>query len=365
MAKKEIKGNTVAVDIGSKFIKIVRGNVSKTGNVTITDVVIEPTPEACMENGYIKSQTDLGPYLNGLFGKNEMSKCNCTICGRSTDIIAREISVPAIKGPKLSKLIKNEIVTTFGNTADYYTDYAITESVTEDYKSVYKILAYAAPKEVVNTYYDVLKTADVKPVKFDTHRNVISKLFTTPDLLINQEPVSDKVMVFVDLGATYMDIDLIADGKSVIKRAMSIAEDLDLSADMDSSFNSGNDSMYELDDQASEYSSYGGYEGYSEDDDLSDYMYGSSARSQISPILTKVNEELYKMLQFATSRQGGKPVTNIYLYGGNSRINGLDQYLETTLGVKVEKICSLSNVDISLDINLSDVLMAVGSLLRR
>lgn len=362
MAKKEAKSNTVAIDIGSKFIKIVRGSVNKAGTVTVTDVIVEPTPEACMENGYIKSQTDLGPYLNGLFGKNEMSKCNCTVIARSSDIVAREISVPAIKGPKLNKLIKNEIVTTFGNTADYYTDYAITDMVTEDYKSVYKILSYAAPKEIVHTYYDVLKTAEVKPAKFDTHRNVASKLFTASDLLINQEPVNDRVMVFVDLGATYMDIDLIADGKSIIKRSMSIAEDLDLSADMDNNFN--NESMYELDDQASEYSSYGGYEGYTEDDDLSDYMYGSSARSQISPILTKVNEELYKMLQFATTRQDGKPVTHVYLYGGNSRINGLDQYLSTTLGVKVERICSLSNIDISLDINLADVLMAAGSLLR-
>lgn len=361
MAKREAKSNTIAIDIGSKFIKVIRGSVSKEGKVTVTNVVVEPTPEACMENGYIKSQTDLGPYLNGVIGKNDMINCNCTVVGRSTDIAAREISVPVIKGPKLSKLIRNEIVTTFGNTADYYTDYAILDTVEEDFKQVYKILAYAAPKEIVNTYFDLLKTADVRPSRFDTHRNVIAKLFTAPDLQINQEPVGDKVMLFVDLGATYMDIDLIADGKSIIKRAMSIEEDLGLSADMDTGMNTG----FELDDQASEYSSYGGYEGYGDQDDLTDYMYGSSARSQISPILSKVNEELYKMFQFANTRQGGKPITNVYLYGGNSRINGLDQYLETTLGVKVERVCSMSNIDISLDVNIADILLAAGSLLRR
>ena len=54
-----------------------------------------------------------------------------------------------------------------------------------------------------------------------------------------------------------------------------------------------------------------------------------------------------------------------YNYGGNSRINGLDQYLETTLGVKVERVCSMSNIDISLDVNIADILLAAGSLLRR
>jgi len=361
MAKKEAKSNRVAIDIGSKTIKIVRGSADKSGNIKITDVVIEQTPEATMENGYIKSQMDLGPYLNGLFGKNEMSKCQCHVVARSTEIVAREISVPAIKGPKLGKLIRNEVVTTFGNTADYYTDYCITGEATEDYSKVYKIMAYAVPKDMVVSYQDVLKTGDVKPVTFDTHRNVVYKLLANPKLLVNQEPVADKMMLFVDIGGTYMDIDLISEGNSIFKRSVSIAEDLELSADY-----SGSDQNDYLDDQASEYASYGGYEGsYGGNDDLDDYMYSSNTREQISPIFTKVNEELYKMMQFAATRQGGKAVNHVYLYGGNSGISGIDQYLSTVLGVKVEKIYSLSSVEVGPDVNLSEIITAAGSFIRR
>lgn len=361
MAKKEAKSNRVAIDIGSKTIKIVRGSTDKNGNIKITDVIVEPTPEATMDNGYIKSQMDLGPYLNGLFGKNDMSKCSCNAVARSTEIVAREISVPAVKGPKLLKLIRNEVVTTFGNTADYYTDYTVTGEATEDYAKIYKIMAYAAPKDMVVSYQDVLKTADVKPASFDPHRNVVSKILGRPDLLINQESVKDKVMIFVDLGGSYMDIDLIADGTSIFKRTLSIAEDLELSKD----FATTTQNDY-LDDQASEYASYGGYEGsYNGSDDLDDYMYSSGAREQISPIFTKVNEELYKMMQFAATRQGGKPVNHVYLYGGNASISGIDQYLSTVLGVKTEKIYSLSNVDVSGDVNLSEIITAAGSLIRR
>ncbi|MBQ8940944.1 MAG: pilus assembly protein PilM [Firmicutes bacterium] len=361
MAKKEAKSNRVAIDIGSKTIKIVRGSADKNGNVKITDVIVEPTPEATMENGYIKSQMDLGPYLNGLFGKNDMSKCSCNAVARSTEIVAREISVPAIKGPKLLKLVRNEVVTTFGNTADYYTDYTLVGEATEDYSKVYKLMAYAAPKDMVVSYQDVLKTADVKPASFDPHRNVVYKLLARPDLMVNQEAVKDKVMIFVDLGGTYMDIDLISDGTSIFKRTLSIAEDLELSKD----YGSSGQNDY-LDDQASEYASYGGYEGsYNGSDDLDDYMYSSGSREQISPIFTKVNEELYKMMQFAATRQGGRPVNQIYLYGGNSSIEGIDQYLSTVLGVKVEKIYSLSNVEVSSEVNLSEIITAAGSLIRR
>ena len=92
-------------------------------------------------------------------------------------------------------------------------------------------MAYAAPKDMVVSYQDVLKTADVKPASFDPHRNVIYKLLARPDISINQEAVRDKVMIFVDLGGTYMDIDLIAEGVSIFKRTLSIAEDLELSKD--------------------------------------------------------------------------------------------------------------------------------------
>jgi Tfp pilus assembly PilM family ATPase len=64
-------------------------------------------------------------------------------------------------------------------------------------------------------------------------------------------------------------------------------------------------------------------------------------------------------------KYGNKPVTNIYLYGGNSRIQGLDQYLSTALEVTVDKVCSISNVEVSTDVNLADILIAAGSLIRK
>jgi Tfp pilus assembly PilM family ATPase len=115
------------------------------------------------------------------------------------------------------------------------------------------------------------------------------------------------------------------------------------------------------------YDGYEGYEGYDgyEYGSGDDYMYGSDSRSKISPVLSRANEEIYKIMQFAMQKYGNKPVTNIYLYGGNSRLQGLDQYLSTALEVNVDKICSISNVEISSEVNLADVLIAAGTLIRK
>jgi type IV pilus assembly protein PilM len=369
-AESKAKGlsKTVAIDIGSKNIKIVRGTYGKNGVVNITDVIVEPTPEGCMENGYIKSQTDLNLFLRALIGKNDMAKCDAYAAVRSSDVVAREISVPAVKGLKIKKLIQNEIVTVFGNTADYYTDYVVTGTETVDYKTMHKIMAYAVPKEIVANYSDVLQSSDVKPTVLDVHRNIISKLIDSK-VSINQESLAGKVVLLVDMGASYMDIDLVIDGVDVYKRTVSIADDVKASEDTEQgaseagSLDDQIDAMYNSDGNNYEYENYEGYEGYDYNSD--DYMYGSASRSQISPVFTRANEEIYKIMQFAMQKYGNKPVSNVYLYGGNSRIQGLDQYLSTALEVTVDRVCSISNVEISSDVNLADVLIAAGSLIRK
>lgn len=351
---KEVK--SIAIDIGSKNIKIVKGILDKRGVVSVSDIIIEPTPEECVENGYIRKQTDLNLFLKGLIGKNELGKSRCYVTLRSSDIAAREITVPVIKGPKLNKLIKNEILTVFGNTADFYTDYAILGSDLVDYKNIYKIMAYATPKEMVIGAYDVLAGTDVLPVGLDVHRNVIRKIVKDKNVLINQEPIGEKCIILVDIGASYMDIDLVMNGSSVFKRSISIADDLSMAEDFDEG--------YESYSSLESYNPGGGYEGYVSTDNLDDYMYGNAGRTQVSPIFTKVSEELYKMIQFASSRQNGKPVSNVYLYGGNARIEGLDQYLSTSLEVGTERIFNVSNIELNAEAEISDVMIAAASLMR-
>ena len=361
---------TIGLDIGSKNIKIVRGSCGKNGVVSVSEVVVEPTPESSMENGYVKNQTDLNLFLRALIGKNGMTKCEANIAARCSDIVTREITVPAIKGPKIKKLIENEIITVFGNTADYYTDYVLTSTDVVDYKTVHKLTAYAVPKELVTVYSDVLNSSDLKPANMDVHRNIISKLVGTDNAAINGESISGKAFIMVDMGASFMDIDLIVDGVDVYKRSVSIADDVKAS---DNSSQSSMDSEIDALYNNSAYGGYEGYEGYEGYDgyegyeygDNDGYMYGSDMSSRISPVFTRANEEIYKIIQFALSKYGNKPVSNIYLYGGNASLSGLDQYLSTTLEVKSEKIYSMSAIEIDPDINLADVLIAAGSLIRK
>lgn len=162
-------------------------------------------------------------------------------------------------------------------------------------------------------------------------------------------------MVFVDLGASYMDLDLIIEGNSVFKRSIPISDELEMEDDF-----SGFSNEYESVPDGNEYNSY-----LNSEMGMNDYLYsGQNGGNNVSAFFAKVNEELYKMTQFAISREGGRAVTNVYLYGGNSRAQGLDQYLAASLDIPVERIFNLSNIELALEANVSDIIAASGSLIR-
>lgn len=345
----------VVMDIGSKYVKILKGSINKKGNVDITECFVEATPEDTVENGHIKNMSELSMFLRNIISKNNLTKNGCYVTVKSSDIVAREINVPAIKNPKLKKVIKNEIDMVFGASPDYYIDYLISDTVVVDYKNIHKVMAYAVPKEIVYSYYELINTIGMKPVAFDTHRNSLYKLFKG-NVLLNQAPTTDKVMIFADLGGSYLALDLLVEGKSVFKRSIPITDELEMEEDFESGFVNEYESMRS---GGNEYNLY--LDGNAM---MDDYFTDAQQGMAVSPFYAKVNEEIYKLMQFAISREDGRPVTNIYLYGGNARLQGLDQYLASSLDIPVEKVFNVSNIELKADVDVSDIIAAAGSFIR-
>lgn len=346
----------IAIDIGSKYIKIVKGGINKKGSISVTDCFIEPSPEGAVVNGYIKNSTALISFLGGLIRKYNLGKNNCYVNVKSSDIIAREFHVPVIKGPKLNKIIQNEILSIFGVSNEYYIEYVITDTTVIDYKNIYKVLAYAIPKNMVLNYYELISAVNLKPVSLDVHRNSISKLFKSQSVRINNEPVFNKVMILADVGGSYLDLDLVIDSKSIFKRSVPISDELMMEDDITTGFANEYDSVPD----GNEYTSY-----LNSEMGMNDYYFGTqTVGSSVSPIFTKINEEIYKMMQFAISREGGKSVTDVYLYGGNSRMQNLDTYLASSLEVSVNKILNISDIELNLEADTCDIMIASGSLIR-
>lgn len=346
----------VSIDVGSRYMKILKGDYTKKGTIAITNCIIEETPEGVIENGYIKDMTALSMALRNIATKNKLSKNICNVTVKSSDIAAREFVVPIVSKGKLKKVVGNEIASIFGSVNEYYIDWFIVEPTVVEYKNVYRVMAYAVPKQIVIGYFELINQISLKPQAFDVHRNSISKL-CRGNVLINDESVIDKNMILIDIGASYMELDLIMEGKSIFKRSIPIAEELD--AENDSGV--GYYGSYEDVSDGDEYNSY-----LSSEMGSNEYLYGGMmGMSSIPPIFQKINEEAYKMMQFAVSREGGQSVTNIFLYGGNSVIEGLDEHLSASLEVQVDIVESISNIETPLELSIKDIMPAAGSIIRR
>ncbi len=330
-----------AIDIGNKKVKIVKGTVNKKGIISVTKCTSIDTPEGAIENGYIQNYTEMQVFLKNLAFTEKLTKGDVHLVIRSADAISREITVPILKSPKLDKVIKNEILGVFGNASDYYIDYAFTGKVEEELGQVYKLMAYALPRNMVIQYYELFLTAGMKPTVFDLHRNVITKLLQNGPY-INSKDISDKAMILVDVGSNNLDLDLIVDCRSVFKRAITIGSELDTSS-------------MNYDVSGSSFSMF--------DDGNAEIMLGYQNPTSRA-LFSKINEEIYKMTQFSISRENGKKVELIYLYGGNARIKGMADYLSNSLEMPVARIISLSNIEITAEVDICDVIPVAASLLR-
>lgn len=338
----------LVLDIGSNKIKLVKGSSNKKGIITISDCYIEDTPAGFVNNGYIKNVSDFSFLIRNIVKNNKLNRNRCCATLVSPDIIAKEINVPVIKNKFLYKIIKNEIANTFGDSNEYFVDYSILGKEVVDYRNVYILMAYAVPKVIVQDYYDLIVNSGLKPSVLDVHSNSIYKIVKN-GTLINNDSINDKVIIMVDIGGAFININLFIDGKNIYKKSSSIIDELNNEKlELVSDF-----SEFEEDEKDTTFDIF----------EKEDYSYFED-NSQTNPLFSKISEEIYKMVQFTISRTGRRAVDKIFLYGGNSRIEELEEYLTDSLEIKSEKIKNVSNIINKTDADICDIFTAAGSLIR-
>ena len=57
--------------------------------------------------------------------------------------------------------------------------------------------------------------------------------------------------------------------------------------------------------------------------------------------------EIQKILQFYSNRGGGSRIGEVYLHGGSSNLTGLPEHMSSILNIPVEKIKSISSVQLT------------------
>jgi type IV pilus assembly protein PilM len=346
----------VSIDIGVNKTKVVVGRYAKDKLIIDKTFMVE-TPDGSIADGNILTPVNLSRVIKKLLTGNGINIKEANITSNGTQIINREIIVPAAEGEELDTLVRYEIQQYLPiNMDDYVVQYNILEEFKQEDLTKYRVLVVTYPHRLTKQHYELLTSIGLKANVLDVTFNSINKLFNDVKLINNREYNRSGSNVFIDMGAETLNVNIYNDGKLDFTRIIKsgghlvdrlIAQKLGIG-------------LVEAERMKVNLGSI------SEES----FLEGTESRLINQVIVEAVDEwveEIGRILQFYRNKKQGNTVDNLYIHGGSSNLKGMEEYLSKKLNVTVERIESLNNVVLGNSADsagLNRHLNAIGAIIR-
>ncbi|MFT8341823.1 MAG: pilus assembly protein PilM [Clostridium beijerinckii] len=344
----EKKRKVVAFDMGSSMIKIVEGIYYKE-DLTIDKYITIKTPKGAIVDGEIKKSEELFIRLGQVLKENGIKAKHALCTNNSTLIINREILIPKVEEEEMDTVVRYEIQQYLPiNLEDYILQVQILneEEINGSEKFNVRVIAY--PEKIARGYYDLLTKLNLKPYALDVNYNAINKFINCIDKNNEYEYNSKDSVAFIDMGASFIDVNIYKNGNLDFTRMIKAG---------------GND----IDEILSEKNGI-------KADEIENFKFKNiDLEEPFEPINIYVREivddwieKIEKIIQFYKNKNMGDEVTNIVIFGGSSKIKGIEEYMTTKLGIKtrrkvLSKIAFKSNDDSK---PIDDFINVIGSVIR-
>ncbi|MCX8027239.1 MAG: pilus assembly protein PilM [Thermodesulfovibrionales bacterium] len=318
------KSQTIGLDVGSGYIKLVRINETKTGQeLSLFDFIA--TPHGAIVDGIIEDRSLVVQAIQELLAKNKIKDADVVtaVAGHSS-VIVKRITIPKMSEEELSKSIKVE--------AEQYIPFDIND-VNIDFQILgdskfeagqMDIILVAAKKNVLNDYAEALETTGLTPVVIDVCHFAVSNAFEFSYGVLDNECIA-----LVNIGANSTNLIIVKGGYSLFTRDTPIGGNVHTEALM-------SDLNLTLED--AERAKRGlSVEGISPE--------------QVNQIILNSSEEIFSDIQrsmdFFRSSISDEEITKIVLSGGLALTNGFKETLAERVLMPVELLDPFKNLAIN------------------
>lgn len=312
----EKKKKVIAFDMGSSMIKIVEGMYYKE-ELSINKYITIDTPKGAIIDGEIKKSEELFLKISKVLRENKI-KARYAICtNNSTLIINREISIPKVEEEEMDTVVRYEIQQYLPiNLEDYILQVQILseEEVNEAKKLNVRVIAY--PEKIARGYYDLLSKLNLKPYVLDVNYNAVNKFINCIDKNNEYEYNPKGSVAFIDMGASFIDVNIYKNGQLDFTRMVK---------------GGGND----IDEMLIEKNSINSVEiehFKSEFIDIEEPF--EPINVYVREIVDDWIDKIEKIIQFYKNKNMGENISKVIIFGGSSKLKGMDNYMSTKLGVE-------------------------------
>lgn len=300
----------VGVDIGSHAVKVCQLKRTDKGYAVLA-LGSAVLPEGAVDDGTLVEPEIVGKAISGLFSnlKIKTKKVGISISGYS--VIVKKVNLMAMEDAQLEEHILTE--------AEQYIPFDIDEVYLDfqrlkpntDKPDRLDVMLVAAKKEVVDDYLHMLEDIGLETVLVDVDGFALENTYECSGEKIDN-------VALVDVGASKMNINILAGGMSVVARdivvgSRQITEQIQASLDIDF-------------DEAEAIKL--GQTPAGENQKLIEEIFSSTCTQWVL--------EIKKAIDLYHANNPESPLQRLVLSGGGSKVVGLTDFLERETGLEVE-----------------------------
>lgn len=202
----------LAIEVGRSSVYLVQAKVRK-GKIVIKKKESFDFPEEWISDKGITNVEAFRELLSDTLKKGSFNDKDVYLCINNSSIIYRELVVPRIEEKRLPLLVRSEMMSVLNLTPDYVMDYRILEEVSENERSLYRILAVAIQDKALETYIGVLKDCKLKIKSIDSATNAIIKLSSDLNIFTDNQQ-----LILADIANNHLRLYLFENGEYSLSR---------------------------------------------------------------------------------------------------------------------------------------------------
>ena len=346
----------LSFDIGTEHCVVVEGIVKK-GFVEVIQTLIRELPA----DNDAEDNAEITPYVADavadIMRSAGFNTKGAVITSNIRHIKLRDFLLPDGKPKELEGMVRNEMISNYSadptDVIQFIKRPMSSSEETNEQKDggQTRIRAAYMKRDIVDSYYSLLKRLKLTPLAMDFHANAVEKLICK-GAVINDADMNNKAYLMVDFGSSGTLIHTVAENRIFISRYIPMGV-----ADLDKAIA---DKEFISEEQAKSLRMEK-LDLFSEDNAGSDMM------KAVQGFLYQWSEEIQKVAMFVQNRQGLKEIDALYLYGIGASVMGLPEYITATTGMNAFRLESLDRVSFrnSQDQQkIGQCLNAIGALIR-
>jgi len=313
----------LSIYVGNDVTRICELVRKSNTQIIVNNATEVSTPSGAIDDGYITDVPSIAEAVRGcVFGRGFSAK-NVVFTISSKKIANKEIVIPYVKGDKkISQLLQANAQEYFPMSAtnDFIFAHAVMENFQDDEGKKTRLTAVAAPRDMVESYYELAEELRLTVENIDYVGNSVLQL-----LSLQMKEGSTELVLQIEKEATFVNV---MSGKDVIlQRSVPYGKNAVINSMMEIKKLSEKEAKTLLSNRKMI------------EEQVTEEEYAEAVRYLVSSI--------GRIVEYHRSRNPERVIDGIKVFGEGSAIEGIDEVLQQELGAEVSHFDQLNGVRVS------------------